>query len=79
MRRFHSVPDKRRDSPLIADFTDTEDGLEYRYAYADEHLNSWIALQIKAIREQRGLRQSELAELIATKQPAIARLENANY
>jgi transcriptional regulator with XRE-family HTH domain len=79
MKRFHSVPDKRRKSPLIADFTDVDDGKEYRYAYADEHLNSWIALQIKTIREQRGLRQSELAELIGTKQPAIARLENASY
>src|SRR5438270_415888 len=74
--RSHS---NRIDESVVEDFKDAESGEEYRYAYADEHLNTWIALQIKAIRELRGLTQSELAELIGTQQPGIARLENVNY
>lgn len=52
---------------------------EYRYAYADSLLNSWIAAQIKAIREQRRLTQQELAERLGTKQAGVSRLENVNY
>ncbi len=52
---------------------------EYRYAYADSLLNSWIAAQIKAIREQRGFTQQELAERLGTKQAGVSRLENVNY
>ena len=78
MKVFQSHPN-RIDESVVEDFKDAESGEEYRYAYADEHLNTWIALQIKAIREKRGLKQSELAELIGTQQPGIARLENVNY
>lgn len=78
MKVFGKKPGKIDDS-LIEDFKDAESGEEYRYAYAEQHLNTWIALQIKAIREQRGMKQSELAALIGTKQPGVARLENVNY
>lgn len=78
MKVFPKKPGKI-DNYLIEDFKDAESGEEYRYAYAEQHLNTWIALQIKAIREQRGMKQSELAALIGTKQPGVARLENANY
>jgi ribosome-binding protein aMBF1 (putative translation factor) len=34
---------------------------EYRYAYAEDFLNTSVATQIRVIREQRGLTQEELA------------------
>jgi transcriptional regulator with XRE-family HTH domain len=52
---------------------------DYRYAYAEDFLNTLVATQIKLLREQRGLTQQELAELIGTKQTGISRLENVNY
>ena len=36
---------------------------EYRYAYAEDFLNTWVATQIVALREQRGLNQAELGAL----------------
>ena len=53
--------------------------LEYREAYADDYLNTYVATQIQVLREQRGLSQQELAELIGSKQPGISRLENVNH
>ena len=60
---------------LSADFTD-EDA---RYAYADAVINAFVSAQIKALREDRELRQEDLAELIGTKQSGISRLEKADY
>lgn len=53
---------------------------EYRYAYAEDFLNTAIAMQIKVLREQRkNMTQQALAEKIGTKQAGISRLENVNY
>ena len=52
---------------------------EYRHGYADEALDLFLASQIRVLREQRGLSQDALAELIGTKQSGISRLESANY
>ncbi len=52
---------------------------EYRHAYADESLSTYIATQIKVLREQRKLTQRELAELADMAQPRIAVLEDVNY
>ena len=52
---------------------------EYRNGYAESFLNSYVAAQIKVLREAYPLTQSELAEKVGTKQPGIARLENVNY
>src|SRR5438045_2161128 len=52
---------------------------EYRYAYAEDFLNTWIATQIVTLREQRGLSQTKFGELIGTKQPGVSRLENVNH
>ena len=52
---------------------------EFRYGYAESFLNSCVAAQIKTLREQRGMKQAELAERIGTKQAGISRLENVNY
>lgn len=52
---------------------------EYREAYADDFTDSFVAMQIRAIREQRGMTQKELADRIGTAQAGVSRLENANY
>jgi transcriptional regulator with XRE-family HTH domain len=52
---------------------------DYRASYAESFMNSWVAAQIKVLREQRNLSQQELADLIGTKQAGISRLENTNY
>ena len=52
---------------------------EYRHSYSDEALNLFLASQIRVLREQRGLSQAELAEIIGTKQAGISRLESADY
>ena len=62
-------------SALATEFLDEE----YRYAYAEDFLNTWIATQIVALREQRGLSQTDLGKLIGTKQPGVSRLENVNH
>ena len=60
---------------LRKEFTDSA----YREAYADSFIDSWIALQIRVIREQRNMTQKDLANVLHTTQTAISRLENANY
>ena len=50
-----------------------------RYGYAEAFSNSFVAAQIKTLREDRDLSQQELGDKIGTKQSGISRLENANY
>lgn len=52
---------------------------EYRESYADEFLNTYVANQIRVIREQRGMSQEQLASIVGTKQAGISRIENVNY
>jgi ribosome-binding protein aMBF1 (putative translation factor) len=52
---------------------------ELREMIADEVLNIRVARMIVDARTRAGLTQTELAELIDTKQPVIARLEDADY
>ena len=48
-----------------------------RFEAADQ---AWdIALQLAALRQARGLTQKEVADLLGTKQQAIARLEDPAY
>jgi transcriptional regulator with XRE-family HTH domain len=51
----------------------------YRESYAEHHLNSVLATQIRTVREQRGLTQERLAKKIEKHQAAISRIENVNY
>ena len=46
---------------------------------AEETLNVRVARMIFDARTRAGLTQTQLAELIDTKQPVIARLEDADY
>ena len=50
-----------------------------RSVYADTVTNAFVAAQIKALRENRGFSQEQLAELIGTKQSGVSRLERADY
>jgi transcriptional regulator with XRE-family HTH domain len=52
---------------------------DYRYAYAEDFLNTWVATQIVTLREQRGLSQQEFGKRVGTKQPGVSRLENVNH
>jgi transcriptional regulator with XRE-family HTH domain len=52
---------------------------EYSEGYAESFLNSFVATQIKVIREQRDMTQAELAREIGTTQAGISRIENVNY
>ena len=50
-----------------------------RKMIAEETLNARVAAMIHEARARAGLTQTQLAELIATKQSVIARLEDADY
>jgi transcriptional regulator with XRE-family HTH domain len=52
---------------------------EFRNVYADDSLNTYIATQIKVLREQQEMTQSGLAEKTGMAQPRIAVLEDVNY
>jgi transcriptional regulator with XRE-family HTH domain len=60
---------------LHSEFSDKE----YRHAYADEFLNSYIATQIQVLREERGWSQEHLAQEAGMKQSRISLLENVGY
>lgn len=64
---------------LIENFIEEFQDEETRHIYTEEFLNSKIATQIKALREQRGWTQSELAEKAGMKQERISALEDVNY
>jgi transcriptional regulator with XRE-family HTH domain len=52
---------------------------ESRYAYADSAANAFLTGQIKALREDRGLTQEQLADLVGTQQSGISRWQNSGY
>lgn len=52
---------------------------EYRHAFLEEHVRSFIALQIRALREQRGLTQAKLGDAMGKAQAWISCLEDPEY
>jgi len=52
---------------------------EYSEGYSESFLDSYIATQIKVLREQAGLSQKALADLLGTRQGVVSRIENVNY
>jgi len=69
---------KKKDAIRILDKLTGKDP-ELREMIAEETLNIRIARMIYETRARAGLTQAQLAELIGTKQPVIARLEDADY
>jgi Predicted transcriptional regulator with C-terminal CBS domains len=57
----------------------TGDDAELQQMIAEESLNAQVARMIYETRTGAGLTQKELANLVGTKQPVIARLEDADY
>jgi ribosome-binding protein aMBF1 (putative translation factor) len=57
----------------------TGNDTELKAMIAEESINAEVAQLIYAARTKAGLTQKQLAELMGTKQPVIARLEDANY
>ena len=51
----------------------------YREAYVNEHVKTSVPLQIRHLREQCALTQTQLAEQAKTTQTVISRLEDPNY
>lgn len=60
---------------LAREFSDKE----YAHAYMEEHANMALAAQIKTLRENLDMTQTELAELAKMKQERISALENVEY
>jgi len=52
---------------------------EFKRLYEEEKLQAKIAMSITKEREAQHINQREMARRAAMKQPAIARLENAEY
>lgn len=76
-RETHTGMRQVVDNPLRDEFIHEDE--DYRYAYAEDFLNTYIATQIRVLRDQRGMKQEDLAKAIGTKQSGISRLENVNY
>lgn len=66
---------KNFDDYLKEELTDPE----FRAAYEALEEEFTIASEVIALRLEAHLTQKELAELVGTSQPAIARLESGNY
>jgi len=62
---------------IIDKITHTDPELEIMVAEAS--INAAVAQMIYSARTKAGLTQKQLAELVGTKQPVIARLEDADY
>ena len=52
---------------------------QYSEGYSESFLDSYVATQIKVLREQRGLTQKQLAEALNTSQTVVSRIEGAGY
>lgn len=51
----------------------------YRDNYMDETVRTWLARQIRTLREERGWSQHDLADIAGLKQSAVSRLEDPDY
>lgn len=51
---------------------------EYREAYVDSRLDTSVAFQVAAMREDRGWTQTELAQKMDAQQPFVSRIERGD-
>lgn len=58
--------------------TDLRDD-EFCEGYSESFLDSYVATQIKVLREEREMTQKQLADLLKTSQTVISRIESINY
>ena len=71
-------PEKTKDATKLLDHLIGDDQ-ELRDMVAEEHLNARVARMIFDARQEAGLTQKKLGELVGTTQSVIARLEDADY
>jgi transcriptional regulator with XRE-family HTH domain len=62
-------------SNLVRELADKE----FRHEYMMDQVRSYIAFQIRALREQRGWNQSDLARMSNKTQSVISRIEDPDY
>lgn len=67
------------DALEIIDKTIEGDNLEFRELAHEATVNALVAAAIYDARKAAGLTQTQLAEMIGTKQPVISQLEDADY
>jgi transcriptional regulator with XRE-family HTH domain len=65
--------------PIEIDLPSKLQDKEYRQGYFLAESSADLAEQIAALRKRRGLNQKQVAKLVDTKQPAISRIEQADY
>jgi transcriptional regulator with XRE-family HTH domain len=65
----------RWSSALVRELTDAE----FRHEYMADQVRSWIAFQIRALREQRRWNQADLARESGKTQSVISRVEDPDY
>ena len=71
------MPDEKSNFDRYPERKRQDAEIRARFEAADQ---AWdIALQLAALRQARGLTQKQVAELLGTKQQAIARLEDPAY
>ena len=52
---------------------------EFSEGYAESFLDTYVATQLKVLREQRDLTQREVAKCLGTSQGVVSRFEDADY
>lgn len=65
--------------PIELNLTEKLRDFEYRQQFFLAESSADIAKQLIALRKRRGLDQGELAKRVGTQQPAISRIEKADY
>lgn len=70
---------KKTDAVSILHLRYVGDDAERRASLQEERVNGEVARMVYDLRNEKGLKQKELAELIGTTQSVISRLEDADY
>lgn len=80
-RRNTRTPKARRSTTDALTIIDRMigDDAELRAMIDEETVNAEVAAMVYKARTEAGLSQAQLAKLLGTSQPAIARLEDADY